>query len=429
MPGLSFTTTMALNNQEKPEICRILVVGAARARVAKVLSLFHPSNDDVDDKPSLSNSASTTAPSSTGEAVNIEYIGCVASFSSYTDEATKESIRYLVSVDSYGTDGLQRDPQGIVRLFDEHDESSRKDGSNESNSPLPPIAGVAIGSGLEDAADVERIRTFLKTMCQDRHPLPAIDCIQPNAEFASMQDELQAFKNLSAEEKERMTQLQTMGPAKMAKFVQDFAQTIVQEYLERGEGNPSTQVQDQDSRNEPSTEATTDNDPSLDTLNESSDTTPTLDPTKTRYSCRVCRTILFGDADLQDPPHVPSQHQFSHRKHSSGRASCQSLFLQTNLSWMGTEIATCNEGKFACPNCHSKLGHWNWSGAQCSCGTWVVPAIQVPSSKIDVLQAAQQAEISNESGDPLSSMPSLSSTLPPGTVISPFVRASLRDGA
>lgn len=43
------------------------------------------------------------------------------------------------------------------------------------------------------------------------------------------------------------------------------------------------------------------------------------------------------------------------------------------------------EGKLTCPNakCGGRLGNFNWSGSQCSCGSWVVPAVQVVASKVD----------------------------------------------
>lgn len=43
------------------------------------------------------------------------------------------------------------------------------------------------------------------------------------------------------------------------------------------------------------------------------------------------------------------------------------------------------EGKLVCPNarCAARLGSFNWSGTQCSCGSWVVPAVQVVGSKVD----------------------------------------------
>ncbi len=43
------------------------------------------------------------------------------------------------------------------------------------------------------------------------------------------------------------------------------------------------------------------------------------------------------------------------------------------------------EGKLCCPNarCQTRLGGFNWSGSQCSCGSWVVPAVQVVASRVD----------------------------------------------
>jgi dual specificity phosphatase 12 len=56
------------------------------------------------------------------------------------------------------------------------------------------------------------------------------------------------------------------------------------------------------------------------------------------------------------------------------------------LEWMGDDIKNgYPEGKFHCPTCNAKVGNWIWSGTQCSCGTWVVPAIQIPKGKVDVL--------------------------------------------
>ena len=36
-----------------------------------------------------------------------------------------------------------------------------------------------------------------------------------------------------------------------------------------------------------------------------------IDPEKTAYACKTCRTVLFGTDQLQDPPHVPRMHSFS----------------------------------------------------------------------------------------------------------------------
>ncbi|KAJ3340494.1 hypothetical protein HDU93_006962 [Gonapodya sp. JEL0774] len=44
------------------------------------------------------------------------------------------------------------------------------------------------------------------------------------------------------------------------------------------------------------------------------------------------------------------------------------------------------DGRIDCPNprCAAKLGHWTWSGAQCSCGTWVTPGFAVQKAKVDI---------------------------------------------
>jgi len=34
------------------------------------------------------------------------------------------------------------------------------------------------------------------------------------------------------------------------------------------------------------------------------------DPDNDRVDCHMCRYIVFGQDDLQDPPHVPSRHHF-----------------------------------------------------------------------------------------------------------------------
>ena len=45
-----------------------------------------------------------------------------------------------------------------------------------------------------------------------------------------------------------------------------------------------------------------------------------------------------------------------------------------------------NEGKIVCPNlkCGNRVGSHNWSGAQCACGAWVVPAIQFLKKTVDL---------------------------------------------
>lgn len=56
-----------------------------------------------------------------------------------------------------------------------------------------------------------------------------------------------------------------------------------------------------------------------------------------------------------------------------------------STSGQDDEEGTGVEGKLCCPNarCRTRLGGFNWSGSQCSCGSWVVPAVQVVASKVD----------------------------------------------
>ncbi|KAG0334779.1 dual specificity phosphatase 12 [Podila horticola] len=59
---------------------------------------------------------------------------------------------------------------------------------------------------------------------------------------------------------------------------------------------------------------------------------------------------------------------------------CQSYFIEP-VEWIQELHGL--EGKISCPKCDSKLGTFNWSGEQCSCGTWVTPAFMMHKGKVD----------------------------------------------
>ncbi|KAF9096034.1 dual specificity phosphatase 12 [Mortierella sp. AM989] len=59
---------------------------------------------------------------------------------------------------------------------------------------------------------------------------------------------------------------------------------------------------------------------------------------------------------------------------------CQSYFIEP-VEWVQGLHGL--NGKIACPKCDSKLGTFNWSGEQCSCGTWVTPAFMLHKGKVD----------------------------------------------
>jgi len=123
------------------------------------------------------------------------------------------------------------------------------------------------------------------------------------------------------------------------------------------------------------------------------------------YCCQRCRCALFTESQLTSQ-HKKGQHKFSFRKdrgksgessavsalRSSSSSECSSLFLSEPNLWM-TQLAMSLSvvGKLNCPKCGHRVGSFSWSGSQCSCGTWIVPAIQIPVSKIDPRQIPHQA--------------------------------------
>ena len=92
--------------------------------------------------------------------------------------------------------------------------------------------------------------------------------------------------------------------------------------------------------------------------------------------CRACRKPLFLATQLAPAHERPATA-------SARTPPCTSYFLDALPAWVA-DVATSGavEGKLVCA-CGSKFGSFNWSGAQCSCGAWVVPAIQVPKSRVD----------------------------------------------
>lgn len=108
------------------------------------------------------------------------------------------------------------------------------------------------------------------------------------------------------------------------------------------------------------------------------------------YTCRICRRVVFAEADLEN--HQTAQQGFCRRK-SKGVTSagvCSSYFLAEPPLWMEEQQTGEVEGKISCPNkaCGARLGSLKWTGAQCSCGSWVTPAIQFAKKNLDSRSAA-----------------------------------------
>eukprot|EP01138_Halocafeteria_seosinensis_P012867 gb/GECG01013144.1/.p1 GENE.gb/GECG01013144.1/~~gb/GECG01013144.1/.p1 ORF type:complete len:155 (+),score=23.64 gb/GECG01013144.1/:1-465(+) len=133
------------------------------------------------------------------------------------------------------------------------------------------------------------------------------------------------------------------------------------------------------------------------------------------FACRRCRRPLFLPHQLEQK-HLPNQQDFSlHKQRKDVEQSaevagvsseataalpetymggayyrnkfkeCSSWFLDEPLQWM-REQTNSEDGKLVCPNdkCDAKLGYIKWAGTQCSCGTWVTPAIQIQKRAVEI---------------------------------------------
>jgi len=372
-------------------VCRVAVVGAQRMRVAKVVSLL--TNNDPE------NSGTEKAPLLVHREISIEYLPCVAKFGSYENESG-DTVKYLASVEYHGSDGKDMKGSSLAPFLDEDDGTTKDEEQDitfgKKLPRFPGISAVAIGSGIESKDDVNQIETFVNTLSGTQSDSNMrrinIECVAPNSGYSSMKEENEAYKAMDAEDKAEAAQQQTIGPGKMAKFASSLAQKAIDAaYADIQKTEPTESVPQEDT---PSNELAVEQsgipkkeEPSSESEIPLAEPPKEIDPEKMRYACRRCRTILFGQDDLENPPHTPSRHNFSMRKvhHAGGNSAqqCQSIFLGSGADWMGDMNAA--EGKFGCPKCGTKLGHYSWSGAQCSCGTWVVPAIQVPISKVDLI--------------------------------------------
>lgn len=288
--------------------------------------------------------------------VAIEFLPCVATFDSYPDEHGN-TVRYLARVDYYpngeeiSLDGLL----SFVGVDDSVDDSSSGSSDLIQSQTRPPrrkllfpgISGVVVGPGFKDERDVESIRNFIQTLTQRVILVEAVP-----TEARMQEDNASEIARAIMEGINGMTAGERMGL-----FALDMAHHLIHRAFEqeanalpKPEGSiEPDKVQVEPERPERQQEY--------------------FDPNKNRYACRKCRTVLFGQDNMEDPPHTPSAHSFSRRKrltiNGCNTSICHSIFLTDGLSWMGDTQAA--EGKLMCPKCSTKVGTWQWSGAQCSC--------------------------------------------------------------
>ena len=389
------------------------VVSILQDTATAAATTAHTTDDDItDDTTDQSATCDFTTFQHPNINVSIEYLPCVATFGSYKD-GSGSTVRYMEKIEYHGPQGSQLRGSSLAPFFDDVGGNSHDEHDPKPLLHLGGIAAIAIGCGIESPEDVAMIESFVAAISgagssqsggeaaangdegDDETTKdgsddntgdggPVLRCIEPNADFSSMKEETEAYKAMSADEKAEVTRLGTVGPGKMAKFASSLAAEVIQDAIDVAFPQEEAKAADTEEEVEP-------NIPEPEPIVER-----VRDPSKIQYACRMCRTILFDEDDLEDPPHSKASHSFSRRKHDksagrSGSASqCESKFLSGALDWMGDTSAF--EGKLHCPKCDFKVGTWNWSGAQCSCGTWVTPAVQIPNGKVDELNAAKTAQ-------------------------------------
>lgn len=322
--------------------CYVLIVGSHRNRLLKVMEHI-----------SFRYSTEST----------LQFIPSLAKFGSYEDENNGKVISYLLSVSAIGKDNDE--PRSLAPFFD----------------GLSFRIGALLAASFDETQQ-EQIRSFLRTL-SNNEPTLTIGTVTPGPSYNSWQEELDAYRSLDLAEKERVTQEASMGPAKVALLAFEMGQSIL--LAEKGKDHQSLTIADE-ILERPVDDQITRHSPTVDNDDDKKTPTialPTIDPNERCFACRKCRTILFGQVDLET--HQVGQQTFGYHKQSNSltNASCQSYFLQESLDWMNTNDT---QGKLACPKCQTKIGSLDWSGSQCSCGTWVVPALQIPKSRVDTIE-------------------------------------------
>ena len=107
------------------------------------------------------------------------------------------------------------------------------------------------------------------------------------------------------------------------------------------------------------------------------------------YRCRKCRVLLASGRNAIAVAPGPGPAAFAWRKRDKQPAAAAegaepAVFVEP-LAWMAETLAQGQtQGKLYCPECHARVGSYNWAGTQNASGRWVVPAFQLHSSKLDV---------------------------------------------
>ena len=123
------------------------------------------------------------------------------------------------------------------------------------------------------------------------------------------------------------------------------------------------------------------------------------------YKCKLCRQILFTDADLVS--HIAGQGRFDYHARGSAYKAKQNA-ESTNKDFCQQELFTVqpdwfpdvsekdtNDGEIECPNskCRGKIGRYSTVGEKCTCAKWVTPAFHFHRSKVDECPSGKNDQI------------------------------------
>lgn len=124
----------------------------------------------------------------------------------------------------------------------------------------------------------------------------------------------------------------------------------------------------------------------------------------TLYKCIQCRNIVFSNIDLLNYHKYTPKFRYSYKRYKNSfikNTECTSYFLKDAESIFVNNKYKLkidnNKNKYCkfdfncsktgttlnCLKCNYKIGTYSPIGIQCSCGSWVVPAIQIVKSKVD----------------------------------------------
>ena len=128
------------------------------------------------------------------------------------------------------------------------------------------------------------------------------------------------------------------------------------------------------------------------------------------FKCGKCRKTLFSDKQLMIFHDNSAKDKYSNKRRKNNAVKtteCTSYFLSMGRLMMDYDKNKNNKvedvkvifeekmgninmkleaGAIKCKKCSYKLGEFFPKGTQCSCGSWVVPAIQIVKSKVDKIK-------------------------------------------